>query len=122
MLLFRSEKPFDFFDEVDNFFNTTRHSLPSVGYQQKIEFKKTENGIEAKIMIPGYGKEDLEITLEYNILNISSKEDKKILQKLIVPKDIDTEKIEATCEKGILEIKAPMIKKSEKTKKQIMIT
>ena len=122
MLLFKNERPFDFFDEFDNFFNAASRPLPSIGYQQKTEFKKTDDGIEAKIMIPGYGKEDLEITLEENILNISSKEDKKVLQKLIIPKDIDTEKIEASCKKGILEIKAPTIKKQEKTKKQIIIT
>lgn len=66
-----------------------------------------ENG-NIKMLVPGYGKEDFSIELKEDVLHIQSSDEKiKGTFELLKVNEIDTKKITATCEKGILIIQLP---------------
>jgi HSP20 family molecular chaperone IbpA len=76
---------------------------------------ETETNIELKVEVPGYGKEDLSIKALDDTLTIISK-DEKLFYKITIPKSINTFKISAECEKGILKLIFP-----KKNSKEITI-
>ena len=71
-----------------------------------------QNGdFNLKLYVPGYGKEDLQIEHEDDVLIIKSK-DQKLLRSYRVPSEVES--ISATCDKGILELKMTKLKKEKK--------
>ena len=76
----------------------------------------TNESVKIKLCVPGYGKEDLKIEQDGNILVISSLDGKLKPVKYSIPSNI--KEIFAKCEKGILEIE---LLKAEKDKKVIEI-
>lgn len=68
-----------------------------------------------RLLVPGYGKEDLILEQENNTLTIKDT-NKDILKIIRIPNDIES--IEAKCDKGILELK---LNKSLENKKVIAI-
>ncbi len=128
-------------DIVSNFFDADytdffgkRASDPSANIIE------TPNGFELEIAAPGMNKEDFKIDLENSVLTISSEmEDEKreegknytrkefyfgsFSRSFTLPKSVDTEKIKADYNNGILKIDLP--KKTEATldvKKEIKIS
>ena len=67
----------------------------------KIIYSEDETII--KVLVPGYGKEDLTITLEGNYLLVKS-DDGGVCLKYRLAKSVDVDTIDAKCDKGILEI------------------
>ena len=72
--------------------------------------KPTEYGFQLLLAVPGYGKEDFNISLEGNLLTI--KAEKFRTQKYEVPDNI--EDIVAKCDKGVLTL--DLYKSKKKTK------
>ncbi len=112
--------------------------------QKDIDFIPTVNTREGddayyiEVDLPGVKKEDININVEDNTLTISGerkieqehKEDNfykvesvygKFERSFTLPEDVDTDKIEAKSENGVLEIKIPKVAKVEKTPKKIEI-
>ena len=128
-------------DEISNILN--RHfddMYPE--YEDKmtmpveIHDKKGEYDIRAEL--PGVKKEDLDIDLDENYLTIRAKkveehnEEESSYKKsefkygefsrsIYLPQDIDSEKIDATLEHGVLKIKAPKLEKEKDTVKKIAV-
>lgn len=75
---------------------------------------QTENGFEIKRNVPGYGKEDLVIEIENNILNVKSKDEVISFAYSLSP-NVDIKSIEAKCDKGVLVITLNKNKDSIKT-------
>jgi HSP20 family protein len=58
--------------------------------------------------LPGIGKEDVRIDLEDDVLTISAeKKDKKYRKEVLLPRSVSKEKMQVSCNNGILEIKCP---------------
>ncbi len=110
----------------DNF-SATRSTLPSVN------IKERDDRFEVEVAAPGMEKEDFKITLEGNLLSISSEKKttneennaqymrkefsyQSFSRTFELAKDVvDEDKIEATYENGVLRL---LIPKTEKAKKQ----
>lgn len=118
-------------DMLDKF--TTRMSIPAVN------LKETETGFEIQMATPGLKKEDLKITIENNILVISSetqieKEEeeqgkftrreysyRKFSRSFSLPESADTENIEAKYENGELILNLPKKENNIKKSREINI-
>ena len=102
----------------------------------EINDQKNEYGIRAEL--PGVKKEDLDIDLNDNYLTIRAKKHEQhkeeegsyrktefkygeFSRSIYLPQDVDAEKIDATLEHGILEIKLPKMEKDKDTVKKIIV-
>lgn len=83
---------------------------------------ETEQEFRLELAAPGFSKEDFKITLDKNILTVSSEKETeqkdenytryefnygKFSRSFALPKSIDTERINAASENGILRISLP---------------
>lgn len=117
----------ELFNWGNNNFSATRSTLPSVN------IKERDDRFEVEVAAPGMEKEDFKITLEGNLLSISSEKKttneennaqymrkefsyQSFSRTFELAKDVvDEDKIEATYENGVLRL---LIPKTEKAKKQ----
>lgn len=99
----------------------------------KYAILESEKDYLLEMDIPGYKKEDFKIDIEKNLLTVSveakriipeeykiletNKSDKKISQTFRLTDQIDKEKISATYENGILNLRLPRIPKKETTRR-----
>jgi HSP20 family protein len=58
--------------------------------------------------LPGIGKDDVRIDLQDDVLTISAeKKDKKYRKEVLLPRSVSKEKMQVSCNNGVLEIKCP---------------
>ena len=106
----------NFFDELfDDFFSPV-----TTKYQKNSNVEKTEKEFILKISLPGFKKEEIQISTENNILRITAKRNKKINwlkeeyeQSYTLENNIEIEKITAKLEDGILTITLPFKEKAK---------
>jgi HSP20 family protein len=56
--------------------------------------------------LPGIGKEDVAIELKDDVLTISAERgDKKYRKEVLLPRNVSKEKMQVSCNNGVLEIK-----------------
>jgi HSP20 family protein len=125
---------FDIFDEMERkMFNPFRES----GFIPATNIIENDNTFQIELAAPGMQKEDFKINLENNVLTISSekKTEKKeemgnytrkefqygtFCRSFTLPKTVETEKIKAVYENGILKMDLPK-KEETKVSKEIQI-
>jgi HSP20 family molecular chaperone IbpA len=85
-----------------------------------ISYEKTAEGVKIEIVVPGYGKDDLELKFNNNILRLKNKVEEKegstkstINYKIRLPKNINESTIKSKCEKGLLTVDAEFNKPQE---------
>ena len=103
-----------------------------------VDIYTEKNELVLKGDMPGISKEDVHVDLTENVLTISGekiKEEKieredyyryersfgSFCRRFELPGDLDTEKIKAHFENGVLEVRIPMTKEAEKKHKKISI-
>lgn len=119
----------DIFDEMDHFFNDWNR-LPSTfkiyderSFAPASEMSETEDQFIMSVDLPGMKKDDIKIEMVDNILTISgerkyeSTENKKVQRyekaygffkrSFTLPASVDSDKIEAKYEDGVLELHLP---------------
>jgi len=125
----------DFFNWGNNNFSPTRTTLPS------LNVRETQDNYKIEVAAPGMEKEDFNIELDGNTLNISSSKEVKdekeeegysrkefsyqsFHRSITLPKDVaDEEKIEAKYKDGILQLTIPKKEEAkQKTPKRIEIS
>lgn len=116
--LFNSNKQYvnDIFESFENLFNSKQQN-----YSNKNDaVEKSEKEFTLTIALPGFKKEEVQISTENNILKVYAKRNKKIdwlkeefSNSYQLEDNIDTEKITAKLEDGVLSIVLPF---KEKTK------
>ena len=96
-------------DLFDAFTKTTDQFFENVPYTRKV--KDNGNDYSVKIDIPGFEKEEIDIEVVDNILNIKAKsaEDSKKFA-LYVPNDIDKNNIGASLKNGQLTVTLPKLR------------
>ncbi len=112
------------FDEAFNMMNLPQmRTLPQM-WQLALDVAETDDGFIVKASVPGVNPDDLEITLENNLLTIKGelKEDQEINQEqyhlrerrygtfsrsITLPVAVNSEEIEATYENGVLRVFVP---------------
>ena len=126
---------YPFFDIFDDFFTTTpKRSVSSM----KTDILEVDNGYELHIDVPGFGKEDIKISLDKGYLNIEAKKEENkeensshylrrerfegtCARSFYVGEDIREEDIKAKYDKGILNLFIPKEGTNKKEMKYIDI-
>lgn len=102
------------------------------------DIKRVDNGFVVQIDVPGYDKNNIDISYENDVLSVSgtvneeneTKEDEKYFvkerrmksfSKKWILKNTTSKGITAKCENGVLTIKVPLRESEEKTENKIKI-
>ena len=127
------------FDEMDRMMESMLSGTTSVKAARypAVDVVEKDGSFELNVELPGYGKDDVEIKVDNNLLTISAaeikeakkekKEDNKenvryIMQErsgrsftrtFVLPKDVDKENIGASFENGLLSLVVPKVPKAE---------
>lgn len=73
------------------------------GMASGIEVTRNETGYAVEIPVAGFKPEDIEVTLEDGLLSVRGKNERRSFSRtLVVPEDVDEERIEANVEHGML--------------------
>lgn len=107
------------FDEFDTIFGSSSW--------MESEIQQSENGIEINVPVPGFKKDEIEISVENQILKIKGTTEKpssfkkSFTKSYRLSQSIDQEKIQARQEDGVLTILFNQSPKSLQSKKLIAI-
>jgi len=91
-----------------------------------VNIRENDNNFEIEVAAPGLNKQDIKITLEKDVLTISSKKDSKrdsdgknysrrefnfhsFFRSFSIPESIDLESIKASMKDGILTVELPKV-------------
>jgi HSP20 family protein len=109
----------DIDDLFDRFFGRSQTSLG--GYVPQIETYRTDNEYVVRLDLPGVDPKDVQVHAEGNVLTISGErktEEKgqdyqetsygQFERNVTLPHGLETDKISARCEHGVLEIRVPV--------------
>ncbi len=134
--------PWKPFSNLDNFFGDDDWMMPVVSkadfYKPAMDVYETDKEIVVKTHLPGFNSENVDISIEDNILRITGKieeeiEDKKkgywkkeirqgSFERMVqLPSGVKPEEINAEYEKGVLQIKIPKMEKEKKEKLKVQI-
>ncbi|GAC1614089.1 MAG: hypothetical protein NVS9B12_15050 [Vulcanimicrobiaceae bacterium] len=98
-------------DPFRNFFSS---------FDAELEMIRTESGYEVGVPVPGYKPAQIDVTLQDGALNISGKNDRRYFNRtLLLPEDVDCEKIDARVEDGMLLLKLDRLPEAQPKKIQI---
>jgi HSP20 family protein len=120
---------------LDDPFGSWLSEMPSVSRRALTNIKETDQAYVLSAEIPGIPKEDVDISVNGNMLTIRAehreeegKEDseqgyrrqyRSFHQSFSLPSMIDADKIEANCENGVLEIYLPKTEANQQKKVQV---
>lgn len=109
--------------------------LPSVSRRALADIKETDQGYVLSAEIPGIPKEDLDISVNGNMLTVRAEHKdeegkadspqgyrrhyRSFHQSFSLPTTVDPEKIEAACENGLLEIFLPKTEAAQPKKIEV---
>lgn len=128
----------DFTNIIDSFFNEvpSTRSLDMASF--KVDIMEDDKGYTVEAELPGFEKEDIDITLDEGKLTISAEKNEDIdesdeeknyvhrerkvshMERTMYFSDIDEDKVRATLDKGLLKLEIPKQEELE-TKKSISI-
>ncbi len=78
-------------------------NLFSMNQLSGMEVTRTETGYDIEIPVAGFRPDQIEATLEDGVLTVAGKNEKRsFTRSLVVPDDVDDEKIDAKVEDGML--------------------
>lgn len=107
-------------------------------YSQKVNVAENENNYQIDVLVPGYSKEEIKVTIDKNQLTIASAEQKEqstekanylrhefskkpFSRTFELPENVEADKIEASHQNGILSIVLPKRAKVEIPVQQIEV-
>lgn len=128
------------FSELDRFFDERPYIslFPKLGWDLAIDLYEESGTIIAKMNLPGVKSEELDITIDEDVLSISgSREEEQETDKkdyyskeirrgsfsrsVTLPKSVNATKTEAEYTDGILKITMPIVEGKEKKKVQVRV-
>lgn len=135
-------KPMREFENIHNRMQRCINDFPNFGFnfdislEPQIDISEDENSFYIVAEIPGVKKEDIKITLQDNILTIEGEKKKSTEQKeknfyrsermfgsfkrsITLPAEVDSDKVEAKFEDGMLNIRLQKIEPKKKNEKVI---
>jgi len=74
-----------------------------------VQSTQTDKGITVSFQVPGYGKEDLELSLEKGVLTLCDKLEKdqtehRLVERIRLPKNINEKTLSSTCTNGVVTV------------------
>jgi len=139
MMVTRYRNPkFDLMNEFFKQFELEAEPKEIVDFTPAVNTREDDDAYYIDVDLPGVKKEDVEISIDKNILTIKGerkvqnevKEDDyyrvesvygSFARSFTLPEKVDTEKIEAKTQDGVLEIVIPKLKVEKDTTKKIEI-
>lgn len=136
--LVKTNSMFPFFNDIFDDFFTTNSPRRVTSNSLKTDILELENGYELQIDVPGYGKDDIKISLDKGYLQIEAKREETkeeenqhyvrrerftgtCARSFYVGEDIQEEDIKAKYDKGILNLFIPKEGTNKKEAKYIAI-
>lgn len=137
------DNPLSLFDdlhrEIDKLFDASAGSVPALQDEvlaPRLDISEDENSIYVDADLPGFDQKDINVTMKGDTLTISAKKEKveekkkknyyrcerfqgNFYRALTVPKSVDTSKIKAEHNSGVLHLTLP--KKEQEKEKEISI-
>jgi HSP20 family protein len=121
-------------DSLSKFGNLSIPTMPEISdYIVPIRMKEEEDSYTVQVMVPGFNKDELKVTIEDNVLIVSGERSKdesykdnseffseKCERKIALYDDIDYQNVKVDLKNGILNIHLP--KEESKSKKAITFT
>jgi len=97
--------------------NGFRGLFPSVAQFYGLEINKTENGYTVEIPVAGYKPDQIDVTLDQNILTVTGRAEKRqFTRSLLVPEEIDADTIQANVADGMLTLQLSFHPKAQPKK------
>jgi len=126
----------DTFDSI--FFNESPRKIPSVTrVTPKANIYKSDNGYSIEFAVPGFSRDDFEMTVDHDVLTISMNvedtqtEKEKIVRRewsytsfsrsMMLPENAVTEQVSAKYEAGILTVDVPVEGEKRKARRVINV-
>jgi len=141
MSIIKWRNPEENFPSFSSFFEDffTRDNWMRGANLPAVNISEDSQNYEVEVAAPGLKKEDFKIDLDHNLLTISAerkeeseKKDKKISRKefsytsfkrsFTLPENIDSDRITAKYENGVLKLSLPKTEDENRPKKQISIS
>lgn len=121
-------------DSISKFGNLSVPTMPEISdYIVPIRMKEEEDSYTVQVMVPGFSKDELKVTIQDNILIVSGEHSKdesyednneffseKCERKIALNDDIDYQNVKVDLKNGILNVHLP--KEEPKSKKAITFT
>jgi HSP20 family protein len=74
-----------------------------------LEIERTDNGYRIEVPVPGFRPEEIHVTVEDRQLTIEGRaERRRFTRAIVLPEEIDADKIEAHVEHGMLALTLPL--------------
>jgi len=120
----------DSFQMADPFRTSTEWFTPARGWQLDLDVREVDDAYLVEVSVPGIDPDDLDITLEQNVLTIKGEvqeEDKQegevyhlrerrygsFSRRVTLPDMVDSDNVEANYNKGILTLTLPKTEESK---------
>jgi len=89
----------------------------SSNFTSGLEISRSEAGYVVEIPVAGFKPEQIEITLENDVLLVTGKNEKRSFSRsILVPEDVDSENIDAKVEDGMLTLTLNFVPKAQPKK------
>ena len=116
--------PRDMGEMIDRFFGDVFGSEQAAAWAPAMEVHEAQDALEVRAEVPGLSPEDLEISVQGNVLTLSGQKKQehnegdggcirserrygRFRRSITLPADVDAEKIEARQSNGVLTIRLP---------------
>ena len=97
-----------------------RNLMSSAWQTAGVEIERKETGYRLDIPVPGFSPDQIDITFQDGVVLISGKTDRRSVQRsIILPEDIDADKIEARVAHGMLTLELPTVPQAQPRRIQI---
>ena len=94
-----------------------RSFFPTVAQLYGLEISKTESGYTVELPVAGYKPDQIDITLDQNVLTITGKSEKRqFTRSLLVPEEVNPESIQANVADGMLSLQLSFHPKAQPKK------
>jgi HSP20 family molecular chaperone IbpA len=98
-------------------FDPFRNFYPGVAQYHGLEISKNEKGYTVEIPVAGFKPDQVDVTLDQNVLTVSGKSVKRqFTRSLLLPDEIDPDSIKANVEDGMLTIQLSFHPKAQPKK------
>jgi HSP20 family protein len=101
-------------------FDPFRNAFPNWSQMSGLEIQRGENGYTVEIPVAGFKPEEVGVTLEDGVITIAgTSERRKFTRSLLVPEEIDGDRVEARVEHGLLTLTLPLHPKAQPKKIEV---
>lgn len=88
---------------IQNFLGFDPFQSLRAQYGFEYDVTRTDRGYEMEIPVPGYTSEDIDVSVQDDVLTISGKSERRSFTRtMVIPDDVDSDAISASVKNGML--------------------